>query len=99
MVIKMKITEEMIEYVALLSRLKISSGEKEKLRSDLGEIISYMDILSNADTEGIEPMSHTFPVKNVFREDKVVPSYDRAELLKNAPSHDEESFLVPKTVE
>ncbi|MEA4934055.1 MAG: Asp-tRNA(Asn)/Glu-tRNA(Gln) amidotransferase subunit GatC, partial [Lawsonibacter sp.] len=44
-------------------------------------------------------MSHVFPVKNVMREDEVVPSFDRAELLKNAPNADEEAFLVPKTVE
>ena len=95
----MKITEEMVEYIALLSRLKISDGEKEKLREELGGIIGYMDALKNIDTEGIEPMSHTFPVKNVMREDRAVQLFERSELLKNAPEHDEESFLVPKTVE
>ena len=47
----------------------------------------------------MEPMSHVFPLKNVLRSDEVVPSGDRAALLANAPVPDEETFLVPKTVE
>lgn len=44
-------------------------------------------------------MSHTFPVKNVLREDEVVDFGHHAELMGNAPAHDESAFLVPKTVE
>ena len=51
------------------------------------------------DTAAVEPMSHVFPVKNVFRADVVEPSADRRDLLRNAPIPDEEAFLVPKTVE
>ena len=51
------------------------------------------------DTDGVEPMSHVFPVKNVLRADEVQPSFPREELLKNAPGGDEEAFLVPKAVD
>lgn len=95
----MKITEEMVEYVAILSRLKLSDEEKVQVQNDLGSIIDYIDLLNNVDTTDIEPMSHTFAIKNVFRKDEVQPSFDREELLKNAPKRDEESFIVPKTVE
>ncbi len=95
----MEITKDMVEYVASLARLKLDESQTAALQKDLGEIINYMDVLNNLDTEGIEPMSHAFAVKNVFREDVVKPSADRAELLKNAPKSDEEAIIVPKTVE
>ena len=50
-------------------------------------------------TGGVEPMSHVFSVKNVLREDREAPSWDRGELLKNAPASDGETFLVPRAVE
>ncbi len=95
----MEITKDMVAYVAELSRLKLSDEEAETARKGLGEIIGYMDILNNIDTEGVEPMSHAFAVKNVMRDDVVRPSHDRAELLKNAPKADDEAIIVPRTVE
>ncbi len=95
----MKITEEMVDYVSVLSRLKLPEEEKVRMTAELEQIIGYMDVLNTLDTDGVEPMSHVFPVKNVLRPDVVEPSSDRAELLKNAPAPDEEAFLVPKTVE
>ena len=69
------------------------------MTGELQGILAYMDVLNTLDTSGVEPMSHVFPVKNVLREDEVVPSGDRSELLKNAPASDGEAFLVPKAVE
>ena len=94
-----KITEEMVDYVSILSRLKLPQEEKERMTGELEQILVYMDVLDGLDTSGVEPMSHVFPLKNVLRSDEVVPSGDRAELLANAPVPDEEAFLVPKTVE
>ena len=95
----MEITNEMVDYVAVLSRLKLSPEQRSMLRADLGDLIGYMDILNNLDTAGVEPMSHVLDVKNVFRADTVEPSFDRAALLEGAPQWDEDGFIVPKTVE
>ncbi len=95
----MNITPEMVDYISELSRLKLPDKEKQKMRRELEQIIAYMDVLNRLDTSGVEPMSHVFPVRNVFRADEVTPSYPRAELLKNAPVPDDEAFLVPKAVE
>ena len=95
----MKITTEMVDYVSVLSRLSLPEEEKTAMASELEKIVSYMDVLNALDTTGVEPMSHVFPVKNVLREDEVLPSRERADLLANAPVPDEEAFLVPKTVE
>lgn len=95
----MKITTEMVDYVSVLSRLSLPEEEKTAMASELEKIVSYMDVLNALDTTGVEPMSHVFPVKNVLREDEVLPSRERADLLANTPVPDEEAFLVPKTVE
>ena len=59
----MEITKDMVEYVASLARLKLDESQTAALQKDLGEIINYMDVLNNLDTEGIEPMSHAFAVR------------------------------------
>ncbi|MCI8422474.1 MAG: Asp-tRNA(Asn)/Glu-tRNA(Gln) amidotransferase subunit GatC [Lawsonibacter sp.] len=95
----MKITEEMVDYISVLSRLKLEPEEKEQMTKELEQILAYMDVLNKMDTGGAEPVSQSIRLKNVLREDEVRPSTDRAELLKNAPEADGETFLVPKAVE
>lgn len=95
----MKITEEMVDYVSTLSRLKLEPEERSAMTAELEQIVSYMDVLEQVDTRGVEPMSHVLPVCNVTRPDVVEPSYDREALLKGAPKRDEATFLVPKAVE
>ncbi len=89
----MKITEELVDYVSELSRLKLPEGEKAAMAAELEKIVDYMDVLSGLDTTGVEPLSHVFPVKNVL------PSCDREALLAGAPASDGEAFLVPRAVE
>ena len=62
-------------------------------------MLDYIDKLNELDTSGVEPMSHVFPVKNVFREDVVTNGDTRDEVLKNAPEQREGAFVVPKTIE
>ena len=95
----MKITDELIDYLSALSRLSLPEEERAAAAGELERILAYMDVLNTLDTAGVEPMSHVFPVKNVLRPDVVEPSADRAGLLRGAPVADEETFLVPKTVE
>lgn len=95
----MQITKEIVEYVAELSRIKLDAEATAKMQKELGAIIDYMEILNKLDTEGIEPLSHVFAVNNVMRPDEISPSYNRAEILFNAPAHTDETVIVPKTIE
>ncbi len=95
----MKITEETVQYVASLAKLSVSEDEKEKVAKELDRILDYIETMNGLDTEGVEPMSHVLPVKNVFREDIVTNQDNRDALLKNAPKKKDGSFVVPKTVE
>lgn len=93
------ISDETIEYVGILAKLELSDEEKEQAKKDMGNMLDYIDMLNSLDTEGVEPMSHVFPVHNVFREDVVVNGDERDKILANAPAEKEGSFKVPKTVE
>ncbi len=95
----MNITPELVERIADLSRLELGQEEVLETAAQLEQIAACMDILNRLDTRGIQPMSHVFPVENVLREDTVLPSQDRAELLACAPASDGETFLVPRAVE
>lgn len=95
----MNITAELVNYLAGLSRLEVQEGDRQAMTAELERIVTYMDVLNRLDTQGVEPMSHVFPVKNVLREDEVIPPQDRTELLAGSPAPDQEAFLVPKTVE
>ena len=95
----MKITKELVDYIALLSRLQPDESERVQMTAELEQIVSDMDILSHLDTGNVEPLSHVVPLRNVMREDIVEPSFPKEELLKNAPGGDDEAFLVPKAVE
>lgn len=95
----MKITEEMVDYISLLSRLSLPEEEKAAVTAELEKILQYMDRLEGLDTTDVEPMSHVIPLDNVMREDKVLPSLDRDALLAGSPVPDGAAFLVPKTVE
>lgn len=92
------IDDETIEYVGILAKLELSGEEKEQAKKDMANMLDYIDTLNELDTEGVEPMSHVFPVNNVFREDVVTNGNDRDNILANAPKSKDGSFMVPKTV-
>lgn len=93
-----KISDETIEYVGILAKLELSDEEKEAAKADMEKMLDYIDTLGELDTTGIEPMSHVFPVNNVFREDVVTNPDGREETLANAPQRKEDSFEVPRTI-
>lgn len=95
----MKITKDEVKYVADLARLKIDDDEADKLRGHMEDIIAFADTLGEVDTKDIEPTNHAIKVENVLREDIVKESYDRDEIIKNAPEKKAGCYSVPKVVE
>jgi aspartyl-tRNA(Asn)/glutamyl-tRNA(Gln) amidotransferase subunit C len=92
------ISDETMEYVGILAKLELSPEEAEAAKKDMAEMLDYIDQLNELDTTGIEPMSHVFPVTNVFREDVVANGDGSAATLKNAPLQKDGGFKVPKTI-
>lgn len=92
------VTDETIDYVGILAKLELNDEEREQAKQDMATMLDYIDKLNELDTDGVEPMSHVFPINNVFREDEVTNGDGREETLANAPEVKQDCILVPKTV-
>lgn len=92
------ISDETIEYVGILAKLDLSGEEKEAAKHDMERMLDYIDKLNELDVSGVEPMSHVFPVENVFREDVVTNGDGHEDTLANAPQEKDQAFVVPKTI-
>ncbi len=92
------ITDRTIDYVGILAKLELNDEEREQAKQDMATMLDYIDKLNELDTDGVEPMSHVFPIYNVFREDEVTNGDGREETLANAPEVKQDCILVPKTV-
>jgi aspartyl-tRNA(Asn)/glutamyl-tRNA(Gln) amidotransferase subunit C len=88
-----------VHYLAQLSNLKLSSSEVESLRSDLENILGYIEQLGELDTEGVEPTYQVTYLHNVWRDD-IVDNYavDREALVSLAPEAEADQVKVPKVL-
>lgn len=94
-----QITDELIDYLADLSKLKIEANEKASYKNDLQQIITFMDKLEEINTDGVTPLIHMSPRVNVLRDDEVKGSISRLDAMKNAPANDGTFFKVPKVID
>ena len=94
----MEVNDAMIDKLAHLARLKFDEAEKQEIKTDLQRMIVFVEKLNELDLEGVEPLLHMSGEVNVLREDEIKGSVSRSEALKNAPSHDEQFFKVPKVI-
>lgn len=94
-----RIDDATIEYVGILAKLQLDEAQKEQAKKDMSSMLDYIDKLGELDTTGVEPMSHVFPVQNVFREDVVTNGDNREDVLANAPEEKDGYFVVPQTFE
>lgn len=86
-----------VDKTAALSKLELSETEREQAKRDMREMLDYIDKLKELDTEGVEPMSHVFPMQNIFREDVVTNGDDSENMLQNAPRSRDCMVVVPET--
>jgi aspartyl-tRNA(Asn)/glutamyl-tRNA(Gln) amidotransferase subunit C len=95
----MSITNKEVAHIAKLSMLELDEAHFEKLANDMNAIVGMVDKLQELN---IDEDAKKFTVDgnhNVFREDEVLPSFDREIILENAPSKNAGCFFVPKIVE
>lgn len=95
----MKISREEVAHVARLAMLEISEQEAALYTEQLNAILEYADKLKGLDTKGVEPTAHVLPLRNVFREDEVLPCLPRDAALANAPAEEDGMFRVPRVIE
>lgn len=94
-----EITPEEVKHVALLARLDLTDDELTHFSTDLNNILKYVEKLSELDTTGVPPTSHSLRLQNVFREDIAAPSLSNDDALSNAPEAEDGCFKVPAVLQ
>lgn len=92
------ISTETVRHVAKLARLELAPAEELRLTEELGAILDYVEQLGQVDVSGVEPTAHALPIRNVQREDRVMPSLPPEEVLRNAPAKEQGMFRVPRII-
>lgn len=94
----MALTKEEVLNVAKLARLKFSAEEIEKFQVELNDILGYIDMLNEVDTEEVVALTQVNSHVNNLREDEVRESLSVEKALSNAPDGEDGAIIVPKVV-
>lgn len=94
----MALTREEVLKIAKLSKLEFKEEEIEKFQIELNDILKYIDILNEVDTENTEPLMYINSDVNNFREEENLSSLKLEKVLLNAPESAENAIVVPKVV-
>ena len=66
------LSEAELDVTAYMARLRLSSAERERLRTEVQQILSYFDLMAALDVSGVEPTTHALQPRNRLRPDRVV---------------------------
>jgi len=91
-----KVDEKLVREIASLARLDLSNEETEMFVSQFKDILDYVSILNEVDTETVAPAYLFSSNKSVIREDEIEPSVPTDEFLSNAPQAKDDYVLIPR---
>ena len=95
----MKVDEKLVRRIARLARIKVSDSDVQHLKGELSSILGFVDLLTEVDTNSVEPMTSAVDREMFEREDAVTDGGYPDDIVKNAPERDDHYFMVPKVVE
>lgn len=75
------LSNQEVQHIAQLARLGLKNGEAEKFSKQLNEILGYVELLKEVDTEDVQPTSQVTGLENVSRKDVVRRFCEKDELL------------------
>ena len=93
-----RLSRDVVAKVARLARLDLSSDELDVMTTQLAGMLDHFSDIDKLDLDGVTPLAQPLPLKNVMRDDVVVPGLDRDEVLASAPAAEDGRFRVPPTI-
>lgn len=82
--------------IASLARIELTDEEAVKIQAEFDSILNYIHQLDEVEIpDGTEPFFGATESTNAVREDRVVASFERDKILKNAPDSDGQFYRVP----
>ncbi|HVE93302.1 MAG TPA: Asp-tRNA(Asn)/Glu-tRNA(Gln) amidotransferase subunit GatC [Acidimicrobiales bacterium] len=91
-----QLTREEVAHVARLARLELSEDELDTFTGQLADVLDHAADVEALEIDDVPPTAHPLPLVNVLREDVVMPSLDRVEVLAAAPHVEDGRFVVPR---
>lgn len=88
----MKLTPQEVQKIATLARLQLTDREVKLYSDQLSSVLSYVQSLSQLDTEGVEETAQVTGLENVYRSDTVDQSSVQEALV--AQAHESEGGYV-----
>jgi aspartyl-tRNA(Asn)/glutamyl-tRNA(Gln) amidotransferase subunit C len=92
---KIQVDERLVKEIATLARLDLSPEEIEMFVSQFRDILDYVSILNEVDTEDLPPAYLSSTNKNQPRPDVIEASVPTNEFLSNAPQSERGYVKVP----
>ena len=93
-----RISKEEVSKVSRLARLKLNEEQIDNHAIQIEKILDYINQLEKIDTNNVPCTSRAIEVLNVFRTDIQEKYKDREDILKLAPSREDDFFKVPKII-
>jgi aspartyl-tRNA(Asn)/glutamyl-tRNA(Gln) amidotransferase subunit C len=93
----MDVNEKTLNYLSNLAGLEIDPADHPELINDLNRILSFVDVLKDVDTEGLEPLTF-INSESFLRDDIANTALSITDALKNAPLHNGSHFMVSKVI-
>lgn len=93
---EVRVDEKLVREIASLARLDLSQEETEMFVSQFRDILEYVSILNEVDTEDVPPAYLSSANRTVTREDQVEESVPTQEFLANAPQSRDGYVLIPR---
>ena len=95
----MALDRSQVEHIAKLARIGLTDADIDIFAEQLSQILEQFEVLSELETEGIEPTSNAGELQTVMREDKGEGSLDPGEVLRNAPRQEDDFIRVKAVLE
>ena len=95
----MSVDAATVRRIAQLARIAVRDDEIQHLQGELNAMLAFVEQLSEADIDGVEPMTSVTPMEMKKRPDIVDDGNIADDIVKNAPATEGHFFLVPKVVE
>ena len=90
------VDEKLVREIASLARLDLSQEETEIFVSQFKDILDYVSILNEVDTEDVPPAYLSSANQTVIREDNIEASVATEEFLANTPQSKDEYVVIPR---
>lgn len=95
----MKLTDQDVEHIAGLARLRFTEKERSLLAAELCSIFHFFQSLQAVDTAGVETPGNHALCDEAVRFDEALPCLPREEVFRNAPEREKGFFKVPNIIE